>query len=168
MCTTNSSELDERMRLLRDHGMSKSKRYWHEEVGFNYRMTNIQAAIGVAQLERINDLLIQRKSIEDRYKSIVTTGIEWQKDITERKRVIALVSAFVEGNRELLVNKLKNYSIDARPFFYCLSEMPIYRNYARNCVVSKEVSEKGINLPTSNNIDFEKISEIIQNTFATV
>ena len=50
ICVTNSNELNERMRLLRDHGMSKDKKYWHEEVGYNYRMTNFKASIDCAQL----------------------------------------------------------------------------------------------------------------------
>ena len=56
MCTTNNSELNNKMRILRDHGMSATKRYWHDIVGYNYRMTNLQAAIGLAQLERIEDI----------------------------------------------------------------------------------------------------------------
>ena len=51
-CTTNNQKLDEQMRILRDHGMSKIKRYWHDVIGHNYRMTNLQAAIGLAQLRR--------------------------------------------------------------------------------------------------------------------
>lgn len=57
MCITNDEQLNEKMRILRDHGMSKSRRYYHEILGFNYRMTNLQAAIGVAQVERIEDIL---------------------------------------------------------------------------------------------------------------
>ena len=54
MCITNNADLNERMRLLRDHGMDKSKKYWHTEIGYNYRMTNLNAAIGVAQMEQID------------------------------------------------------------------------------------------------------------------
>ena len=64
MCLTNSKELDAKMRILRDHGMSPSKKYWHDVVGFNYRMTNLQAAIGCAQLERIEEILRFNKNTE--------------------------------------------------------------------------------------------------------
>jgi len=60
MCLTNSKEIDVKLRQLRDHGMSKEKKYWHDMVGYNYRMTNIQAAIGCAQLERIDEILSWR------------------------------------------------------------------------------------------------------------
>jgi len=63
MITTNDEELYKKMRYLRDHAMSKEKRYWHTEVGFNYRMTNLQAALGVAQLERIDELLAKKEEI---------------------------------------------------------------------------------------------------------
>jgi perosamine synthetase len=53
MVTTNDAALDARCRMLRDHAMPPQRRYWHEEIGFNYRMTNLQAAVGVAQMERI-------------------------------------------------------------------------------------------------------------------
>ena len=68
MCVTNSSKLNDKLRLFRDHGMSKSKRYFHEVVGFNYRMTNLQAAIGRAQLERIDEIYKYRFSYENLYR----------------------------------------------------------------------------------------------------
>ena len=61
MCVTNDEELAERMRLLKDHGMSAKKRYWHTVTGFNFRMTNIQAAIGVAQLEKIDQFIATKR-----------------------------------------------------------------------------------------------------------
>ena len=60
MCITNNDELAERMRILRDHGMNRTKKYWYDLLGFNYRMTNMQAAVGVAQLEQLDDLLKTR------------------------------------------------------------------------------------------------------------
>ena len=57
MCLTNNEELVKKMKILRDHGMNPQKRYWHDVIGFNYRMTNLQAALGVAQLKKI-DILI--------------------------------------------------------------------------------------------------------------
>lgn len=61
MITTDNEILYQKMRYLRDHAMSKEKRYWHTEVGFNYRMTNMQAALGLAQLERIDEILAKKK-----------------------------------------------------------------------------------------------------------
>ena len=61
MITTNNKELYKKIRYLRDHAMSEEKRYWHTEVGFNYRITNLQAALGVAQFERIDEFIEKKK-----------------------------------------------------------------------------------------------------------
>ena len=68
MVTTNDKNIYDRLKYLRDHAMDSDKRYWHKEVGFNYRMTNLQAAMGVAQLERINEILDKKKKIFQWYE----------------------------------------------------------------------------------------------------
>ena len=55
-------------KVLRDHGMSPKKRYWHEEVGYNFRLTNMQAAVGVAQMERIHSIVTKKIEIQKNYK----------------------------------------------------------------------------------------------------
>jgi perosamine synthetase len=61
MVVTDNDEIANKCRLLRDHGMTKNKRYWHEVVGYNYRTTNIQAAIGVAQMNKIDSIIEKKK-----------------------------------------------------------------------------------------------------------
>jgi len=160
MCLTNDSKLDERMRILRDHGMSKTKRYWHDEVGYNYRTTNIQAAIGVAQLERVEQIIAERKLVEQSYKKTLKdiSFIQWQKDISGNERVVWLVSIELKDvNRDVLFEILSKHGVDTRPFFYPLSEMDIYKPYVFSSSNSKTISFKGMNLPTIRNIDYEKI-----------
>src|SRR5262249_42626503 len=65
MVTTNDAALAHRVRLLKNHGMDSQRRYWHPVVGYNYRMTNIQAAIGVAQIERVDWQLARRREVVD-------------------------------------------------------------------------------------------------------
>ena len=67
MLTTNDREFYERAVRLRDHAMNPQRRYFHEELGFNYRITNLQSALGVAQLERIDDFLDRRAEIMSWY-----------------------------------------------------------------------------------------------------
>jgi perosamine synthetase len=69
--TTNSAELADRARFLRDHGMSRTKRYWYTEVGYNYRMTNMQAALGLAQMNSIDLFIEQRAEILNAYKEFL-------------------------------------------------------------------------------------------------
>jgi perosamine synthetase len=62
LLTTDDDALDEKVRFLRDHAMSPEKRYWHTEIGYNYRMTNLQAALGVAQMERIEEFIAKKRA----------------------------------------------------------------------------------------------------------
>lgn len=152
MCTTNNPILDEKMRVLRDHGMSKTKRYWHDVVGFNYRMTNLQAAIGLAQLERIDDIHQKRRNYENNYREIFNNKhFTFQENIINRDRITWLVSVLLdEGlNKEEFLVTLKNNGLDARPFFYPLSDMEIYKPYCNvDTPVTKRLSKCGFNLPT--------------------
>ena len=170
MCVTNSEQLDERMRVLRDHGMNKSKRYWHDEVGFNYRMTNLQAAIGVAQLERIDEILSERKEIENQYIDILSQFqfVSFPHDFSDRKRIVWLVSVMLEHvDRDAVIEKLKAVKIDARPFFYPLSDMPIYQQYVFSSSNSKQISEKGLSFPTSNRLT-AAISDRVASVFKSL
>ncbi|MFZ5553413.1 MAG: aminotransferase class I/II-fold pyridoxal phosphate-dependent enzyme [Bacteroidota bacterium] len=164
MCLTNDDALNEKMRVLRDHGMSKTKKYWHEHVGFNYRMTNLQAAIGCAQLERIEEILRERKETESKYRSLLGKYpfICWQKNIEGRIKTVWLVSVLLEGvERELVFDTLSRNGVDVRPFFYSLSSMDIYKPYSFSSAVSRELSAKGMNLPTIKNVDFGKIDQAL-------
>ena len=164
MCLTNDKKLDEKMRILRDHGMSKQRRYYHEVIGYNYRMTNLQAAIGTAQIEHIEDILRWRKELEEQYRMEFKKSdgiIVQRKDLEGRKKIAWLVSILVDGNkRDTVIEKLKDNGIDVRAFFIPLSEMDIYKKYTRHCVVSKKISKMGLNLPTTYEMDIEKIHKI--------
>ncbi|MCX4296481.1 MAG: aminotransferase class I/II-fold pyridoxal phosphate-dependent enzyme [Lachnospiraceae bacterium] len=166
MCITNNKELNDRMRVLRDHGMSRERKYYHEVVGFNYRMTNMQAAIGVAQLEHINEILEWRQSLEERYRSIFSkiSQLQMQRnDLRGRKKIAWLVSVLVDSDkRDEVLRKFKQSNVDARPFFIPLSEMDIYKKYAKDCTVSRRISRMGLNLPTTYEIDDEKIECMAQ------
>ena len=165
MCVTDSRELNDRMRILRDHGMSRERKYYHEVVGFNYRMTNMQAAIGVAQLEHIDEILEWRSELEEKYRKAFAAipGVHMQENsCPKRKKITWLVSVLVdEDKRDTVLWELKNNSIDARAFFIPLSEMAIYKGYAGNCAVSRKISRMGINLPTTYEINESKIERIV-------
>lgn len=163
MCVTNNKELDIKMRELRDHGMSKSRKYWHNYPGFNYRMTNLQAAIGVAQLERIDDILDNRRKLELVYRDIleVCENVKFQKNnLHRREKITWLVSILIKSNRDKYLELLKNEGIDARPFFYPLSIMPPYKKYLFSNKRSLEISGKGINLPTNVHVNQQTMEKI--------
>lgn len=164
MCVTNSKELNDKMRILRDHGMSKEKKYYHEVIGFNYRMTNLQAAIGTAQVERIESILEWRQKLENQYRQVLSKidGVSLQRnDIPDRRKIAWLVSILVdEEKRDKLLKTLKDNEVDVRAFFIPLSEMDIYKKYARDCYISKKISKMGINLPTTYEIREKEITKI--------
>jgi len=166
MCLTNSEALNYKMKILRDHGMSKTHKYWHEEVGYNYRMTNLQAAIGCAQLERIDEFINKRKQLEFQYRSELNSFdfLEWQKDIPNNSRVIWLISTLLRiTNRNQLIEEFKNHNIDVRPFFYPLSQMPLFAEYSKSPTpVSHNLSKRGVNFPTIiDQLDFGIIRNIL-------
>lgn len=169
MCLTSSDEMNDRIRVLRDHGMNKQKRYWHDVVGYNYRMTNLQAAIGVAQLERIEEVLRERAQVEDTYRAILNDidFIEFQKhDLPGNQKITWLVTALIhDGKRDQYLDQMKKNGIDARIVFYPLSCMEIYKPYVFSNKVSKMISEKGISLPTQINLPediYKKIAAIFR------
>jgi perosamine synthetase len=167
MCTTNNSELNNKMRILRDHGMSTTKRYWHDVVGYNYRMTNLQAAIGLAQLERIEDIHKNRRKYEDSYKDALNAeDFTFQNNLKDRRRITWLVSALLDEriDKEEYLNKLKENGIDARPFFYPLSDMSIYKAYCNmDTPITKNLSKRGVNFPTYEGLkNMGEIKEILK------
>lgn len=164
MCITDSKELNEKMRILRDHGMSKDRKYYHEVIGFNFRMTNLQAAIGVAQVERIDEILEWRDKLEEKYREVFRglSGVTLQANaLNNRKKISWLVSILVDADKRAdILNDLQANGVDARPFFIPLSEMEIYKKYAKDCRISKKISRMGLNLPTTYEMNFERIERI--------
>jgi len=165
MCLTNSPEINKKMRQYRDHGMSLEKRYWHEVVGYNYRMTNLQAAIGCAQIERIETILSERAEIENSYRTIFKKFpfIQRQALFKNRKKVTWLVSALVdESEVEPLIELFSKNKIDVRKFFYPLSEMPIYSQYLFSNKNAKQISKQGVCFPTHKRVDFTLIGSVLE------
>jgi perosamine synthetase len=152
MLTTNDQNLQQRMAYLRDHAMSKTKRYWHTEMGFNYRMTNLQAALGLAQLERIDEILAKKKTIFEWYQDGLknTKGIRINQQATWAKNVYWMICleifGYTERERDELIQQLRLKNIDSRPYFYPVSDMPIYDT--AETPVTHLIYQRGINLPS--------------------
>ena len=128
MCITNDKKLYDRMNFLKDHGMSKEKRYWHPEIGFNFRMTNLQAAIGVAQLEKIELFIDVKRKNALLYNSLLkgVKGITLPPEKEWAKSTYWMYSILIDKgeyglSRDELIEKLKENNIDSRPFFYPMS-----------------------------------------------
>ena len=154
MIVTNNIEWYKRSFFLRDHGMSKERRYYHPEVGYNYRFTNIQAAIGLAQLERLTRTLLIREKISNLYDHLLcdVEGISLQPRAEWADRVCWLYSILVEKDfgfsRDELIALLNKKGIDTRPFFIPMHVLPPYKT-GQKLPIAEGLSKKGLNLPSS-------------------
>lgn len=153
MITTNDGDLAREMRRLRDHAMSPEKRYWHEELGFNYRMTNLQAALGCAQLEQIDSFLTRRRALFEGYAERLkhVPGLRLNREVPGTTNSFWMICAEIDGadaeTRDRVCAALKASGVDTRPYFYPMSDMPYTRGPADTPVAHK-VAARGINLPT--------------------
>lgn len=165
MITTYDEELFEKMKYLRDHAMTKEKRYWHTEIGYNYRMTNLQAALGVAQLERIDEILEKKNTIYSIYERELegVEGIRLNPSASWAKNVYWMVcleiDGFTEELRDQFMLKLKELKIDSRPYFYPVSFMPMYEDNKVGFITEK-IYKRGINIPSYYDLAEDDIIEI--------
>ena len=138
---------------IRDHGMSSKKKYWHDIVGKNYRMTDLQAAVGLAQLENFKKILEKKIQISKLYKLGLTSikdKIDFVNENSYEVNTFWLFNVVIKNNKKkYLIKSLLKKNIEARPFFYCLSSMPPYKKYAlKNYNNSKFFEKNGLCLPS--------------------
>ncbi len=168
MVTTADPDLHRKMLILRDHGMSKEKRYWHLYPGYNYRMTNMQAAIGLAQMERIGDFLEHRGRVVARYNEHLArlAGILLPPCAPWAYNIYWLYSIVIDEaeagiTRDELAAKLAERGIETRPFFYPVHVQPPYIPYAKgDFPVTEWLSARGLSLPTANDIRLEDVERV--------
>lgn len=162
-CTTNNEEIYKMMLLLRDHGMRPESRYWHDYIGYNYRMTNLQAALGVAQLERLNGFIEKKRHIASEYKKNLYNYVSTHPEGKLYNGTYWLYSILVKNKdeRDKLTKFLFEKGIDTRKFFYPVHIMPPYKKFDNgNYLNSIGISERGINLPSSVKLSDEDIKYI--------
>jgi perosamine synthetase len=166
MIVTNRKDLADRMRMLRDHGMSREHRYVHPVLGYNYRLTNIQAALGVAQMERIEAILTQKRQVASAYAAALQNikGISTTAEEKWARSVFWLNNIFVdEGqfgmNRDQLMQFLGKRSIDTRPLFPPIHQQPIY-NTGEHLPIAEEASRRGLSLPSAVNLTLAEVERI--------
>lgn len=170
MVVTNREEVAERARRLKDQAYSREKRFLHTDLGFNYRMTNIQAAIGLAQLERADELVERRRKNARLYTQLLTgvEGIrlpiqkEWAKNVYWMYCTL-IEDGFATSRDELQV-RLKDDGIDTRAFFIPMHQQPAFENLGlfngESYPVSEDISRRGMYLPSGSGLKEEEIERV--------
>lgn len=164
MIVTNDSSLASKARLLKGQGMDPQHRYWFPIIGYNYRMTNMQAAIGLAQLERIEWFIERRREVAKWYdtalKSLpVLKPIE--ADWAKNSYWLYSICVNEDIDRDLLMNHLLEQGVETRPFFYPMHKMPPYRDAVQAATpVATRLAAQGLSLPSSANLTCEDVAHI--------
>jgi len=167
MITTDNDEFAEIMRSLKGQGMDPDRRYWFNRIGYNYRMTNVEAAIGLAQLENIDRHLAERKRVADLYIKILREHqdcITFQEITSNSKNVWWMFSVLLNKDidRDKLIKDLYTDGIETRPLFYPMHVMPPYLDENAGCPMSEDIAFRGINLPTHSQLSEEDIVYICE------
>lgn len=157
MVVTNDDALASKVRQLKGQGMDPDRRYWFPIVGYNYRMTNVAAAIGLAQLEKADWHIARRREIAEQYARHLTgvPGISLQPEKPWARNVYWMISVVLSEDlsvsRDSVMAKLAEVGIETRPFFYPMHALPMYRDLARgqSYPVADRLAAQGINLPSS-------------------
>lgn len=177
MFVTNNPDLHEKVSILNSHGRNPKnpKQFWAETIGFKYKISNIQAAIGCAQMERINELINKKREIFfeyhkqlSRFEGLSMNPIPngqdtqygyWMPTVVFDKK-IAL-------DRNKLLTVFKEHNIDGRVFFYPLSSLPMFEENRKN-TVSYDIFERAINLPSYHDLIRNNIKEVVSTLQDTI
>ena len=156
MAVFKSPEIAKKAKILINHGLSNQIRYYHEHVGYNFRMTNMQAAIGVAQMEKIEILLKKRKDIFTNYDEILKNEklltLLPKNDWSENSYWLytLIINGIKRADRDKLLNNMQNKGIECRPGFYSLNLMEPFKKFGKgNYPISNQLSDTTLSLPTT-------------------
>jgi perosamine synthetase len=174
MLTTDDDDLAARLRFLKDHGMSRDRRYFHTELAFNYRMTNLQAALGFAQLSQIETFIQKKRQIYEWYRNDLAEleGVRLNVERQGYHNIFWMISLVLSKEkrleREKICARLKAHGIDTRPFFVAMSKLPHLTELRRvgasddACGVSVALSDLGFSLPSGCDLTWKDVKRVIE------
>ena len=166
---TNREDIYETVLTLSNHGRSAKnpKQFWAEMVGYKYKMSNLQAAVGCGQMERIDELVAKKRHIFYQYKKAfsdnpkISMNPEKEGTINGYWMPTIIFDNSLNFNREILLKKFKDNHIDGRVFFYPLSSLPMFEVKKEN-VVSYGIFERAVNLPSYHDIRNEDVVRVVK------
>lgn len=167
MVVMQTPELDSKIRHLKGQGLMAGREYWHDIVGYNYRMTNICAAIGLAQLEQAPSFIRRKQELAEQYmcalKVLPLTFQQSQVDVTHSWWMFSVLTE-TTTLRDSLRAHLASAGIETRPLFNPVHLMPMYENQEINLPVTERIAGRGLNLPSWPGLPLEQRDYI----FATI
>lgn len=172
MIVTNDKTLFERAKRFKGQGLAAYREYWHDIIGHNFRMTNIAAAIGVAQLERAETIINLKRNLGKKYRDLmVDMPIEFHDAVENGDHTHWMVSILVKTSdvRDALRRHLVNCGVETRPVFYPVHTMPMYSSSFQRFPIAEDIAWRGINLPSYHQIsdnDLNYVADSIRRFFS--
>ena len=170
MVATNNLKIAERCKSFRNLCFQNQKRFIHEELGWNYRMTNLQAALGLGQLEDIENRIEKKKWIGKTYNELINNELKITKPIKNVNYaeniywVYGIVLDEELGNASKIMEILKKEGVGTRPFFYPIHKQPIFKKLGffenKNFPNSENIYKQGFYLPSGLTLDYKKIKKV--------
>jgi perosamine synthetase len=166
MLCCNDEAIFERIHFLADHGRDKHIPFQISEVGYKYKLSNLQAAMGLAQLERIEELVARKRVIYGWYRERLADlpGVTLNAEAPYARSIYWMSSLFLDDNagvrRDDVIKGLKARGIDSRPFFPPMSSFPMFRSREQENPVAYRISRSGINLPSGHNLTEEDVDRV--------
>jgi perosamine synthetase len=175
MLITNREAVYEKAKILNDHGRNpkdpENKMFWMRDYGYKYKMSNLQAAMGVAQIERVEELVAKKRQIFDWYKELlIDLPLKLNPELEGTKNSYwmptVVINKEVNFDREAFFAYCKSQNIDSRPFFFPLSSLPMFEERRQNSV-SYDIYYRAVNLPSFHDLTFIEV-EFVVNTLKSV
>ena len=170
MLVTDDSNVYQRCLFLRDHGRDPGgKMFWNTEVAFKYKMSSLQAALGLAQLERIDELVERKRQIFEWYREELrcVEGLQLNSEAPDVKNTYWMVTIILDPDlglkKEDVVAQMLSYDIECRPLFYPLSSLPAYNELPQSRTAYLDnptayaIGPYGINLPSGLQLERDDI-----------
>lgn len=166
MVLTSDSALADRMRMLRGHGMDPERKYWFPEIGYNYRMTNLQAAVGLAQLEAVEDKLAARDRVGALYGELLAPLSKWIQLPGTRswaRRVHWLYTVHLTDEAacgpEEAAALLAESGVETRPVVVPMHRLPAYREEGPY-TGADQAARTGLSLPTAEDLAADEVEYV--------
>jgi perosamine synthetase len=167
MLVSNNDELFNKAKFFGDHGRDPNSPLAAIDIGYKYKMSNIQAALGLAQLERVEELVDKKREINSWYREFLSSNnnIKITSELSGCKSIHWMTSMEVlDANyedRAKIMNEMKSLNVDSRPVFSPMSSLPMFERNAKNPVAYR-IGKSAINLPSGHNLAKNQVEYVCE------